>query len=467
MLVSQTQLALPRRTLIVDLISRSGSPNQDSLSPYDGYSSEVLKQFPNFQGDVAELLSKEADYEASKQKPQVGPYVKDRVGNPSDYLTKLEDIDSSWVYQYTLNKLVGLKLQRAGGVKEFENNNKEIYITTMDDGTEISESEVLTITSDDYSPEQISKATAKIPYILKRLHEKSKVVGIHLLSLIIAYERAKVYTPPGKIPKPSQIIHQGVYYMSPYGTAGDLVHISANSGKVFPPANKWVRGEPEYQDSYYTNMLELLDICDIAGIDLKKENPLTYQEEFIDKLVVSYIERNREYVQRKHKGFNRNVLDALKNISLDAYDQEAKEAQKGPDRETLILNTMQRFAEINVSSIHKDQLRPEAVAKFITYYNYLTRSEFDMNHLLTNEGFLFLTKSIPAIFNVAPICAEKYLYQEALIHISGYAIIFSQGNQIVYQDIETLTQYLQEIVERRSFTYYNNTKFGRWEIGTV
>lgn len=154
-------------------------------------------------GAIVQMLKDKPDYDADQQKPIAGEWTKDRP-TPTSYLRRLEDIDESWVRKYLENVLIGLKVEKSGGIREYSNKNKEALTFQNSEGDIVEEGELLVDTAT-YAPMDIAEAKSKLPYLLKRLYDKSLSLRVSAMSLIIAYEKAKIVQ---KVPRPKDLLER-------------------------------------------------------------------------------------------------------------------------------------------------------------------------------------------------------------------------------------------------------------------
>lgn len=446
----------------------------ESLSPYEGMHSEVIKQFPYQLSPIMRMLEGQTDFDCDAFTPLPGPYVKltqaerDQLKLTNGYLTKLEDIDSSWALQWLNNTLVGLKIRAKQGLKEYEYEHPTTYSFVDDEGKTLEESDMLIEGEEEYSVTDVTKAKEKLPYILKRLHARSKVTRIHLLSLIIAYEKAKKNSGR-KGPTITSIAEQGVYFMREDGYVGTHVIPDDNKNGPFKEMSGWILGYRDKIDSYFDNMLELLEICDVLRIDITREDPLDYQEDFMSRLTANYIAKNKAYIYNKRIGVNPVVFNALKGITLDDYDVKPEDEVRKKTFMDLYPDTMQVFLDAELPNVFKDEIREQDLAVFFTHYNQIVGGVVSMDKLITKDGFLFLTKAIPLVLNMTRICKEDVSSKSAIFHISGYAILITDTNDFYFQDVNVLTRYLESLCNgtQGTETFGNNTKFGTWKEAMV
>ena len=198
MLIHPIQFPLKSKTLVEDLISYSGSPTEANLSPYQGMA-PVLRDQTKVNGDTVDLKSlteyirkNYGDYDSIKQKPVAGPYCKREPGEPvkeEDVLIRLEDIDYTWVEKFVTNAIIGYKINRSG--RSVELANMRAAPTFTDSDGDILTEAYITEDTDNTSGYNLFEDKAKLPYLLKRLHYKSILLGTSLISIYGVYLRFK------------------------------------------------------------------------------------------------------------------------------------------------------------------------------------------------------------------------------------------------------------------------------------
>lgn len=437
-------------------------------------------------GAIVQMLKDKPDYDADQQKPIAGEWTKDRP-TPTFYLRRLEDIDESWVRKYLENVLIGLKVEKSGGIREYSNKNKEALTFQNSEGDIVEEGELLVDTAT-YAPMDIAEAKSKLPYLLKRLYDKSLSLRVSAMSLIVAYEKAKIVQ---KVPRPKDLLEVGVYKMGKDGNLEGLFPASANSGKVFPPACDWIRGYAP--DAYFADAIELLRVCSVLGIDIKDEDPRDYQAADIAKLKITYISKNRDYLSGSRQR-NLSVLDSLSTIKVSDYSVTQK---RGLPITARILNTVQAILDCEDSAVQRIlQQKPDYKA-MNSFFNTYSRVAPDfriskqrhmemlsvrrrtpvsdpktllvptLDDFFTRDGFLYfpLNDAFPQMFRV-----KKYVDQDqvqadiAIAHASGYFFLVTDDNCIYYLDAVELEAYINDY-QRNIFTnrYARNHKYGRWD----
>lgn len=433
--------------MIVELISRTGSPTTDSLSPYNGMQSVACSQlkYVNIQNAVSMLMRGKKDYDADHQKPKVGVRPPDyKVAlEEGEYLRRLEDIDESWIRKYIENVLTGLKKDKRGGIREYEAENVSARMFRNEDDEEVEECELL-IEKQEYSPLSIAEAKSKLPYLLKRLHDKSIALGVSALSLIITYEKAKINRGAGTV-RPIDMLHWAIYRVNTQGDITTAFPSTANSGKVFPVAFAWISGRTK--DTYFYDAMEFLHVCEILGIDIRSEDPRDFQSEEIANMQVTYITKNKEYLSGLKK-YNRDVLNGISKMSVSEYVNQSVSTQAIADAIQDTIQAVNDCIELNMQSLPADKMKLEAffeqyvkiAPEFKIRGNIPTLEDFQVV-----DGFLYSKRCVftPQTFRVQKY-SDAGSTKPALMHISGYLFFVLRDNTLVFQDAEEVAKCVRD-----------------------
>jgi hypothetical protein len=460
-------IMMPAKKVITDLVSRNGFPDDDSVSPYKGQAKEFSRQFALGEIPVSALalIDSQADYNADKQQPGFGVYMPEVIRS-GVHARRFEEIDESYVVQYLKNVITGIKINRNNSIREENRRVRELNVMEDSDGDFV---EVSATLEERYeiSATDMQKYMEKLPYLLKRLHDKSKESGISLLSLLIAYEKAKksVVLKNHDV-KPGEILAEGVYFMSSSGNI--TTRVTENKHKVHEVWMKWIRGYEEFRDSYFYDAMELLNICDALKLSIAEEDPLEYQEDFISSLAITYIAKNREVVLRGCRPVNRSMLAELKTVTLGDYKRTQAEPVKVFDIKKLARRKMQRFLGTSDENINSEQLRDRDVLSFTLALESKTEQQIKISHAHTSDGFYMSDRTNPIIVDVSCIYGDTDRNKaECIIHTSGYLVLLSDTVEMYYMDIKLALEYIGDIMfgdpSVKNKRYSNGKSFGKWE----
>lgn len=452
-------------------------PSQESPSPYEGLLQLVMDQCaPGDVNLVLSLIETKPDYDAHSQKPQPGPFA--RGARQSPYLTRFEDIDASWVKEYLLSVIIGIKIQRNGGLQEHRRKYREIPALIGNDGEVVDAAELL-VEQVDAQPSAVATAKARLPYLLKRLYDKGCQLGVSAMSAVIAYEKAKPSAVSRVMPK--AFLAGGVYLMPK--SAGATWERLFNNNRLLQTALTWVRGD--CPDPYYWDALELVRICELLGVDIKEEDPCKYGHEFVDSLVVLYITKNREYIDTM-RGRNPQVISSLCSINPQDYVQRACTQRTYYDIAEDVMQAVLDCSDPTIATIRNLPGNITLVASFLRAYattdsTFQTSSSLRYESLgmnvpenavpwlvpapcdfITNDGFMYFRAFAqrPRLFKVSHYTQGEGDF--AVAHISGYLFMVRSDNSIVYASMQDVISYIEE--RSYSETGTLSSQYGRWSV---
>ena len=496
MFLSKTLIAIPARTLIQDLALRSGSPTQESLSPYEGKYDVVAEMFrSSYDGSLSVLLASQPDYDADKQKPYRGKRTDEADENMNnefkdcnpmsedipEYPRRLEDIDISHVTRYLHNVIYGARFNANNSVKAYARNTQTTLTLQDNEGEYIEEKDLLIDDTGDYSAYELQEAKNQLPYYIRRLHDKSKEIGIHLISLMRAYERAKDLVEIENLNRkhmisvrPQHLISEGVYFMGADGTIGALCPVDANkNSRAFQAAYAWLSSDsPTRRDA---NML--LNCFEMLGIDIRRESPLLYTKDYVDKLVVTYVTSNVDYLTRssdndKHSkyssyGFVKSIYNQLKDLPLEAYEEYSKVSVMSEDDEA---QTAMRIFIDTPNVPDSDKYRSEnmvaqeqmklynACKMVIHYYNERNKTVINLDRYDCYDGFFFSRTGNPLILDLGYLMkgVSPNMPVYFLLNCNGYLVRCASGITTDYCDVLEVC----DAMESRSLGYAD--AYPRW-----
>lgn len=323
-------ITYPNRSIVEDMLSRSGAPDSNSFSPWNGAESLMEEQFGGKYKEACispkEVSECMADFSPEKIRPTDdsaktrGVYAFE-VGS---YYTNLEDINEDYIYKYLIEVIIAYKKNNSGfrERQKYETVAYKLYDEETGDyvdASDIIESEIVC------SNEDVSEAKRKLPYLLKQLHEGSILYRGSLLSFIIAAEKFLSCSDGANL-KPQNIIREGVYKVNRLGEIGERFTTEENTGERLRSLIKWVSGDNK-EDMYYKVYMELLRVLKILEIDITKEDATEYTGEYIKKIVCTYIASNEEYIET-YGYVDKNILNLLSPERLHdiAKDMVSKES---------------------------------------------------------------------------------------------------------------------------------------------
>ena len=244
------------------------------------------------------------------------------------------------------------------------------------------------------------------------------------------------------------------------------------------------------RDAYFNDAMELLRICDVLGIDITKEDPHDYQAEDIAKLKITYIVKNREYLEGAMQR-NLNVLSSLSAARVSDYITKPR-AQVSIT--TQVMNTVQAILDCDHTEIRQILEGPpdtRFINKFFRTYASVAAdfmitkkqhmsmmsdrsTEFTdpearfvpvLGDFLTQDGFLcsLSRDATLQLFRVGRYTSTQYGATVAIAHVSGHLFLATGSNDIYYLHVLELEEYINDCQHGRfSERYDGNRKYGVW-----
>lgn len=403
---------------------------------------------------IREYVVGQPDYDSQTQRPTIGPYVQRSEVVPDEaVLKRLEDIDISWVLKYVTNVLTGYKKNNGGlGAAKYNSQTNGLWVDSDGEVRQITET---WIDKDNYYGRDISGAQAKLPYLLKRLHQKSRMLGCSVLSIYGRYLCCQQVLNIA-IPKPKDMLAAKIYKMNSMGYITEPYGPSANHNRGFPEAFAFIRGaDPD--DPYYADLTEFGYICDLLGIKLWMEDPREYDQKFINTLVVTYISTNQEFLWHGKK-LDRTVLGALRNTSVSDYAGE-------PVVQDECESFVERCNNANIPKItYGEEIPLNDLVMLLKYYTKASGDETFKaipRTFHTCDGFICAPYSdMPYLFNTDAFNERQG--KVALLHRSGYFLQVCEYGAIPCLSSKNAITYIQGHFKQRVSHRYPEG-WGKWE----
>lgn len=412
MLIVTSIVIPPSRSVKEDLFYRSGFANEFSYTPFIGLLGMVREQFNTDDISLEDVIANIPDLKLDKLRPHAGDDPNDEERSMSDdYDIRFEDIGQEWIDKYGEIMLIGYKLNQKNSYREYLKDNLEYVRVFQDDetGEYVSESDL--ISNKNIVTSEYLKAKNKIPYLLKILFNGSIYYGIHLLSCLIAYNRAKQVSSNGEVTSRA-FRRMGIYRVDDKGKITRMLRDDEDSSSRYQTIWRWICGDFP-NDMYYKASTEFLSCLLCCNVDITLENPLSYDLEFFQKLNVSYIPDNDEFVMMYSDVLGGKVRDAidrfgLENVALnciDNYDDDAsvytQESKIAPQKciDLIAANTS------NLDKVYAEEwsMTDEALEDiddflscYIPYIGDYLKKKFDTHRLrdyIFNNGYMVNRKT--------------------------------------------------------------------------
>ena len=228
----------------------------------------------------------------------------------------MEDIRSEYLEDYLANLVFTVyKRSGSGGALDYDYNHclQPTLLSVEDDSyTELADLQ-LQGNVNDYSESAKAYAKEQLPYVIKRLHNLSKYCGIHMLSMISAYQRAKEenlrkqYAGSTMLLKKNAVIAKGVYKCDRDGNIGSRIDV-ANKNKRAAEMFDWLEGNSSIYPAYREDYLNFVQYCKMLNVDLLNDDFTKYDKDFVEGLVCTTLTPNKQY--------NQLVFDAIRDSGL-------------------------------------------------------------------------------------------------------------------------------------------------------
>lgn len=417
-------MTYPNMSVLEDVLTRNGDPDEWSFSPYRGQCSLLEEQFKNSPYSllvtVKNIVNSCPDF--SPQKAKANDDGANREYGASDaeqYYTRLEDIDEEFIVKYALNAIIGYKINNSG-VKQVAKQMETIskwYDSEDDDYTSPTD---YVETEEDFTVEEVLEAKQKLPYVLKQLWEGSLKYKGSLLSFVIAAEKYYRVSKSGMVVRPRDIVGYGVYRIDANGNPVSRFVIEDNTGNIFRTLYSWVTGEFP-NDIYYKAYHELIRVCQILDIDITKEDARWYTKDVIKNALCTYLASNEEYLETY--GFvNKEIIKMLKPDALFkvagrlAQDEDAfstVSAENVLDEIKMVVNKLRWKRPKEWSE------KPELVEAFLKHYNVnVEECQTDIRRYDVSRGILENLDTTTLCVNVSGVLPTKW----AVVSVSGHLI---------------------------------------------
>lgn len=433
-------LTYPCKTIIEDVLSREGSADENSFSPFEGKYS-LLRQYISDRDDVdyqiKEIIdSGRKDFSAEKARPNDDGTLREESANEvSAYYTKLEDIDDEFVTKYVEQVLYGFQFDQAG-VKRIRNRMQTFELWEDEEDGVVSPLDIISEEDEDFSLDDIEDAKCKLPYLLKLLHEGSIKYKGSLLSFIIAINKfADLH--PGKTIKPKEICSLGVYRVNKEGEITEPFVVADNTGNIFRTVFAWALGYTD--DRYYRAWQDLQHVCNVLGLDLSKEDASNYTCDVIENAVCTYIMANEEYLE--NYGFaNTRILRALSEDKINEIAHK-DETEKSMYSEVFDIQMLadQIAMSVGILQSKNESWFPDAkaVVSFLYFYNKNINSRISCSLQSYDASGYILRNSngVPVFFKVGSVFKNEDF---ALLSTSGYLIRYLriEANIVMYISVK-------------------------------
>ena len=480
MIIITTLRRLYGKKIITDLALRRGSDTENDYSPYDGMNAIVNNYYRGESlASLEYLYQKQKDFDADIMQPHIDVLsdysrqeereeyeltteynpAKDKA-NFKEYNRRLEDINQGYLEDYMSNLVYTVfVLSGSGGAIDYDYNHKlqPTLVSVEDDGvTELAD---LQLQGDEHSYTESAKAKAKeqLPYVIKRLHNLSCYCGIHMLSMISAYMKAKrenalrQQTGSTMSLKKNAVIAKGVYKCDTYGNIGDKIEV-ANKNQKAAHMFDWLHGLNNDYPSYKEDYLNFVLYCEMLNIDLYNDDFTKYDKKFVDSLVVTTLTPNHQY--------NQAVFDAIRDSGIESTEEVDPCLETMENFRDLCVSNevLQKVIENHTKACAKDNLK---VATALHSYQSIMLDNLpvpELKYYSWQNGFLYYKGEL-VILNTRLVCDDSYYDPRVIISELGFCIHVSTN-----MALECMTVYVAEENMKSKYIEHDHSAMSKWSI---
>lgn len=310
----------PSKTVIEDLVTRDGPADKNSFTPFEGKKAMLESQFSGRQRNrfkLKEFLSYCSGRDLNPSRvveTKVDGMLVTKTGVVGKYIT-LEDmmvdgVENQGAAKFLQDLCVGFKKDNTSPYN-VNADYQTITITNRDgDDGEIEEKMLINRTDyEEISNLEYEEILREIPYLIKSIWSYSKMYKSNLFSFMFAYQdirdkKRKYPTITDFADYPTYLIKSDGSYARPFSHSDD------NKYTIYPKATK-IFLQPSRHAAEFDLCNKYLKYLRILGIDYHDEEPLDYNNKFVNSLLCTYVPNNDEYFN-KYKHIDVEIMVALK-----------------------------------------------------------------------------------------------------------------------------------------------------------
>lgn len=312
------QLVYPSKSVIEDLVMRDGPADESSFSPFEGKRKVLQAQFSGTQAARFKISDFLKHFERRDFDPRrvnvVATYGMLSEKGTSTYTT-LESlitngIESSAVEDYLVMLCVGFKKDNTSPYVVNEEKLTRTISYIDDDGDSATEEKMLINREldNDLSNAEFDEIVTELPAVMKSIWSCSKIAKANLFSFALAYK--DIIEKHGRNPIVQDFSNYATHYIKSDGTyKRQFSHGDDNKYTIYKNAmNIFI-----YPGSYpmeFNLCRRWLDMLQLLGIDYRDEDPMEYNNEFMNSIVCKYIPSNDAYFS-EYRNLDVEVIAAL------------------------------------------------------------------------------------------------------------------------------------------------------------
>lgn len=484
MIILTNAINLYGKNVITDLATRTGNSTVNDYSYGLGLSYKVRDLWRNndtdanlemlfndqddFDADVVQPNLSDEEYDeslADEEKVEHTPY------NPAvdktsfdKYYRRLEDIANGYLEKY-LGFIVYNVKNHADGIKAYNAKHKDQPLLISTDGDDFTEFADLQLrdNSNDYPVHVKQNAIQHLPYVIKRLHNMSCYTGVHMLSYIVAFIKAKERNNSMRIAgsvktlKHNAVVDEGVYLCDKFGNIVKKTESNSRNNKA-TWAFDWILGVSKEYQTYYQDYLDFVYYCKVLNIDIYNDDMSKYQKSFVDRLIVTTVTPNKQYNKQVYNALLQNkasVLPELEEVDLDPVDNTIDVFTQICEVNDIMLNCIAHFDTIKAA----DNMQT-VQSLYNTYSVLYNGATTDTSKYSWENGYLYYDGALamlPAYFLSAPD-PKGNSTSVCIIHELGYCIQVSDSMSLFVLDVYNAMENMMHRIQNNDPEY----KYMHW-----
>lgn len=312
----------PNKSIVEDLITREGPATENDFTPFIGKRDVIESQFSGSQ----KHKYKEKDFIAFSRNRDLNPSVvkiPEKDGMLATQAKKLagwrtlEDMiingtESTSVKDYLVMLCVGFKKDSESPYKKTNEFYTRVVSYPGDDDNEATEEKYLLERNDEkLSNEDYEEIIRELPYIIKSIWSYSKQYKGNLFSFIFAYADILEHKRSNR----NDVIIQDFRFYNTYCINSDgtfrkqFSHADDNKYTIYPAITK-IFIAPGSHQAEYNLCMKFLNYLNVLGIDYHDEDPLQFNNDFMRRLVCTYLPGNEQYI-KEYKDIDPEIIVAL------------------------------------------------------------------------------------------------------------------------------------------------------------
>ena len=219
-------------------------------------------------------------------------------------------VESDYVEQYLIMMCVGFKKDKESPYRK----NRDKYTRTVrnidGDDDEVEEKYLINRVDENISNEEYEETLRELPYLIKSIWSYSKQYQGNIFSFAFAY--ADIIANNGNNPNVTiqDFKNYKTYCINRDGTfKKQFSHGDDNKYVIYPALTKIFIAAGSHSNVFNT-CIKFLNSLKILGIDYRDEDPLQFNNEFMARLVCTYLPGNQQYI-KEYKDIDPEILVAL------------------------------------------------------------------------------------------------------------------------------------------------------------